>query len=183
MINYLQEAEILIDSQYFSHKFQPVVEFIMEYSHDHNAVPEIEEIYAVSKIELEKLDRNITHDQSIWFLETFEIFCKHKALELAIIESADYLKDENHGAVKETIDAASKVGLVKDLGVEYFANPLERLKEIRDNSGAVSTGWIAVDEKLYGGFSQGELNIFCGKSGEGKSLFLQNLGLNWAFLV
>jgi replicative DNA helicase len=32
---------------------------------------------------------------------------------------------------------------------------------------------------LYGGFNRGELNIFAGGSGAGKSLFLQNLALNW----
>jgi KaiC/GvpD/RAD55 family RecA-like ATPase len=37
-----------------------------------------------------------------------------------------------------------------------------------------------VDKKLYGGFNRGELNIFCAASGGGKSLFLANLGVNWA---
>jgi replicative DNA helicase len=32
---------------------------------------------------------------------------------------------------------------------------------------------------LYGGFNKGELNIFAGSSGAGKSLFLQNLAMNW----
>jgi archaellum biogenesis ATPase FlaH len=34
--------------------------------------------------------------------------------------------------------------------------------------------------KLYGGFNRGELNIFCAGSGGGKSLFLANMGVNWA---
>ena len=33
---------------------------------------------------------------------------------------------------------------------------------------------------MYGGFNTGELNIFAGGSGSGKSLFMQNLALNWA---
>jgi replicative DNA helicase len=33
---------------------------------------------------------------------------------------------------------------------------------------------------LFGGFNRGELNIFAGGSGAGKSLFLQNLAVNWA---
>jgi len=36
-----------------------------------------------------------------------------------------------------------------------------------------------LDKKLYGGFNKGELTIFAGSSGAGKSLFLQNLALNW----
>jgi len=44
----------------------------------------------------------------------------------------------------------------------------------------VSTGWAAMDKKLFGGFNRGELNIFAGGSGAGKSLFLANIGVNMA---
>ena len=44
----------------------------------------------------------------------------------------------------------------------------------------MSTGWAALDQKLFGGFNRGELNIFAGGSGAGKSLFLANLGVNYA---
>jgi KaiC/GvpD/RAD55 family RecA-like ATPase len=36
-----------------------------------------------------------------------------------------------------------------------------------------------LDKKLYGGFNKGELQIFAGGSGSGKSLFMQNLMVNW----
>ena len=36
-----------------------------------------------------------------------------------------------------------------------------------------------LDKRLFGGFNKGELNIFAGGSGAGKSLFLANLGCNW----
>jgi len=52
--------------------------------------------------------------------------------------------------------------------------------KIKDKNGQVSTGWKSVDDKLFGGFNRGELNIFAGGSGAGKSLFLANLGLNFA---
>ena len=55
-----------------------------------------------------------------------------------------------------------------------------RLLGLKDNNGQVSTGWEALDKKLFGGFNKGELNIFAGGSGAGKSLFLANLGVNWA---
>ena len=37
-----------------------------------------------------------------------------------------------------------------------------------------------MDKKLFGGFNRGELNIFAGGSGSGKSLFMQNPAVNWA---
>jgi archaellum biogenesis ATPase FlaH len=36
-----------------------------------------------------------------------------------------------------------------------------------------------MDRILYGGFSRGELNIFAGGSGSGKSLVMMNIALNW----
>jgi replicative DNA helicase len=68
------------------------------------------------------------------------------------------------------------------MGTDYFADPRARLSKLKDNNGQISTGWPAVDKKLYGGFNRGELNIFCAASGGGKSLFLANLGINWALM-
>ena len=51
---------------------------------------------------------------------------------------------------------------------------------LKDSNGQNSTGWKTLDDKLFGGFNRGELNIFAGGSGTGKSLFLQNISLNWA---
>jgi len=84
------------------------------------------------------------------------------------------------GPVEELVKQAVQIGLQKDLGTDYFADPRARLLAIKDGNGQVSTGWEAVDRKLFGGFNRGELNIFAGGSGAGKSLFLANLGVNFA---
>ena len=68
----------------------------------------------------------------------------------------------------------------KSFGTDYFADPKGRLEALRRNNGQISTGWKTIDYKLFGGFNRGELNIFAGGSGAGKSLFLQNLALNWS---
>ena len=75
---------------------------------------------------------------------------------------------------------AVQIGLQKDLGIDYFEDPKARLLGLKDNNGQVSTGWESLDKKLFGGLNKGELNIFAGGSGAGKSLFLANLGVNWA---
>jgi replicative DNA helicase len=66
------------------------------------------------------------------------------------------------------------------MGTNYFADPRARLMAIKNNNGQISTGWPCLDAKLYGGFNRGELQIFAGGSGSGKSLFMQNLSVNWA---
>jgi replicative DNA helicase len=73
-----------------------------------------------------------------------------------------------------------QIGLAKDMGTDYFEDPRARLMGLKDKNGQVSTGWSALDNKLFGGMNRGELNIFAGGSGAGKSLFLANLGVNWA---
>ena len=50
---------------------------------------------------------------------------------------------------------------------------------LKNQNGQVSTGWTTLDKRLFGGFNKGELNIFAGGSGAGKSLFLANMGCSW----
>jgi archaellum biogenesis ATPase FlaH len=113
-------------------------------------------------------------------MDEFESFTRHKALERAIISSADLLEKSDYGAVEVMIKEAVQIGLARDMGTDYFADPRGRLMGIKDKNGQISTGWPSMDRRLFGGMNRGELNIFAGGSGAGKSLFLANLGVNWA---
>ena len=169
----------IVRPEYFNMKYRPIVKLFQSHATDFNSIPTPEQVSAASGIDLETIP-NVTADHHEWFLKEFEIFCRHKALEKAIIESTDLLEKQEYGVVENKIKDASQVGLVKDLGLDYFENPKERLQWIKDQSGAVSTGWKAIDHKLYGGLNRGEMTIFAGGSGAGKSLFLQNFAVNWA---
>ena len=168
----------IVKVEYFSRKLANVAKFMLEHSEEYNALPTIEQVQATCGVELKKVDIDERHKN--WFFDEFETFCRHKALELAIIQSADLLEKGDYGQVEDKIKHAVRIGLTKDLGTDYFIDPKARLLSLKDNNGTVSTGWSALDHKLYGGFNKGELNIFAGQSGAGKSLFLQNLALNWA---
>jgi replicative DNA helicase len=80
------------------------------------------------------------------------------------------------------IKDAVQVSLAKNLGTDYYTEPAERLRNLKTLNGGTSTGWQTMDSKLFGGFNKGELNIFAGGSGAGKSIFLQNLALNWSLM-
>ncbi len=168
----------IVKVEYFSRKLANVTKFMLEHSEEYNALPTTEQIQATCGVELKKVDIDERHKN--WFFDEFETFCRHKALELAIIQSADLLENGDYGQVEDKIKNAVRIGLTKDLGTDYFLDPKARLLSLKDNNGTVSTGWSALDQKLYGGFNKGELNIFAGQSGAGKSLFLQNVALNWA---
>ena len=169
----------IIEPYMFNKKFQATVKFLKDHATDYSSIPTIDQISATTNVDLERID-GVNDNHVDWFLDSFERFCRHKALEKAILESTDLLESADYGAVENLIKEASQVGLVKDLGLEYFDNPKERLQYIKSQAGATSTGWRDVDRKLYGGLNKGEITIFAGGSGAGKSLFLQNLGVNWA---
>ena len=168
----------IVKVEYFSRKLANVAKFMLEHSEQYNSLPTIEQVQATCGVELKKVDIDERHKN--WFFDEFETFCRHKALELAIIQSADLLEKGDYGQVEDKIKHAVRIGLTKDLGTDYFVDPKARLLALKDNNGTVSTGWTALDQKLYGGFNKGELNIFAGQSGAGKSLFLQNIALNWS---
>ena len=163
----------------FDKKFQKAITFLQEHTTEYNAIPTIDQIEATTGLLLERVE-GISDNHTDWFLDSLERFCRHKALEKAILDSTDLLETGDYGAVENKIKEATQVSLVKDLGLEYFENPKERLEWIKAQSGATSTGWKMFDHKLYGGLNRGEITIFAGGSGAGKSLFLQNLGVNWA---
>ena len=142
-------------------------------------MPEVEQINASHEIQL-KQAKDLDPAHFNWLLDEFETFARHKALESAILSSADLLEKGDYGPVEDMVKEAVSVGLTRDLGTDYFDDPKGRLQALKDNNGQISTGWASLDKKLFGGFNRGELNIFAGGSGAGKSLFLQNLAVNWA---
>jgi len=172
-------CQTIFDHTLFDRKLQDAAEFINKYVTEHNTLPTEEMVNATCKTEL-KIPEGLREEHYDWLLSEFETFTRHKGLERAILESANLLEEGNYGPVEDKIKSAVQVGLQKDLGIDYFRDPKGRLMGLKDNNGQVSTGWASLDRKLFGGFNRGELNIFAGGSGAGKSLFLANLGVNWA---
>ena len=168
----------VFDPTTFDRRLQDSAKFLKDYVEEHNALPTFDMINAATKADL-KDPGQLQEQHYDWLLAEFETFSRHKALESAIIRSADYIEKGEYGPVEEMIKQAVQIGLTKDLGTDYFADPRSRLEAIKDKNGQVSTGWPTLDKKLFGGFNRGELNIFAGGSGSGKSLFMANLGVNW----
>ena len=168
----------VFDPQTFDRRLQEPAKFVKEYVEEHNALPTFDMVNAATESNL-KDPGALQENHYDWLLAEFETFSRHKALESAILKSADLLEKGEYGPVEDLVKKAVQIGLQKDLGTDYFADPRARLEGIKDKNGQVSTGWPSLDKKLFGGFNRGELNIFAGGSGSGKSLFLANLGVNW----
>ena len=172
-------AHNIFKPEAFDRKLQPIAKFIKDYMEEYKVMPEVEQVNASHDIKLkEAKDLDPAHFD--WLLDEFETFSRHKALERAILSSADLLEKGDYAPVEDMVKEAVNVGLTRDLGTDYFEDPKGRLEFLKNSNGQVSTGWPTIDKKLFGVFNRGELNIFAGGSGAGKSLFLQNLAVNWA---
>ena len=174
-------CQAIFDHTLFDKKLQLTAEFINSYVEEFNDIPSYEIVNSATNSTLIKPE-NISVANFDWLLHEFETFIRHKGLERAIWKSSDLLEKGAYGEVEDLIKKAVQIGLQKDLGTDYFLSPKSRLMKIKDKNGQISTGWKNVDEKLFGGMNRGELNIFAGGSGAGKSLFLANLGVNWALM-
>ena len=162
----------------FDKSLRAAAEFIKEHSEKHKPLPDISQIAATTGLKLQAVpDLNEGHYE--WFMEEFEAFTRRQELERAILKSADLLEKGEYGPVEKLIKDAVQISLTKDMGTDYFADPASRINNYFNSGGQVSTGWPQMDRLLYGGFSRGELNIFAGGSGSGKSLVMMNIALNW----
>ena len=168
----------IFDPLNFDQRFQDIASFVTKYVDDYKIMPEVAIVNAACRSDLQSIQ--LPKENYDWLMDEFENFSRHKGLERAIIESADLLEAGDYGPVEKLIKDAIQISLNKDMGTDYFEDPRARLTKLKDGNGQISTGWPSIDRKLYGGFNRGELNIFCAGSGGGKSLFLANLGVNWA---
>ena len=169
----------IMNPQNFDKSLRPVAEMFKEQSEQYNVLPDQEQIKAVTGVEIEIIPE-LEQGHLDWFLDEFEKFTRRQELERAILKSADLLEKGEYDPVEKLIKDAVQISLQKDMGTDYFADPRKRLMELKNNNGQISTGWPCMDRKLYGGFNRGELQIFAGGSGSGKSLFMQNLAVNWS---
>ena len=162
----------------FDKSLRKAAEFIKEHSAKYNTLPDKTQISAACGVTLSHVPE-LNEGHFDWFMTEFEAFTKRQELERAILKSADLLEKGEFEPVEKLIKDAVQISLTKDMGTDYFADPKARIEKYFNSGGQVSTGWPQLDRLLYGGFSRGELNIFAGGSGSGKSLVMMNIALNW----
>jgi hypothetical protein len=162
----------------FDRSLRAAAEFIKEHSDKYKTMPDRTQISAACSIVLQEVPE-LNDGHYDWFMTEFESFTKRQELERAILKAADLLEKGEFDPVEKLIKDAVQISLTKDMGTDYFADPAARINKYFNSGGQVSTGWPQLDKLLYGGFSRGELNIFAGGSGSGKSLVMMNIALNW----
>jgi archaellum biogenesis ATPase FlaH len=169
----------ILNPDNFDKSIRPVAAMFKEHAQKYNVLPDQTQVKSVTGIDIEVIPE-LDEGHYNWFLDEFEQFTRRQELERAILKSADLLEKGEYDPVEKLIKDAVQISLQRDLGTDYFLDPRARLLALKSNNGQISTGWPSMDKKLYGGFNRGELQIFAGGSGSGKSLFMQNLAVNWS---
>lgn len=168
----------IVKAEYFNPEFRNAIRFIKTYYETYSSTPSIDQIKAESKQGFTV--KKVTPDQVLYCTKEIEKFCRRQALVAAVMSSPKLIEDGMFDELQDKIKQAILISLNTNLGTRYFDNPLERLTEMLHNDPTESTGWKEVDELLFGGIGRGEMILFSGNSGAGKSVTLTNLGLNMA---
>lgn len=171
-------CQSIIRPEYWDSKFRPACRFIMEYSDKFKSLPNTDLVYAETGVDLVKHDPIEISQYSQWLLQSVEQFCRHKANELLILEGPELLEKGLYAEIERRSKENNLISLQKDMGTDYLDDPKSRLEAMKDRKNQITTGWKDIDKQLYGGFERGQLNIWAGGPGSGKSLFLQNYALN-----
>lgn len=168
----------IVKSEYFDPEYRRAVDFVHTYYDKYSATPTPGMIEAEVDVVLKQ--QQITRDQIAFCSDEIEKFCRTKAMEHAIIKAGPLLAKGEGGKIESLIKEAMMVSLNRDLGLDYFSDPLKRLETLAATPQRTPTKWKPVDDLLNGGLARTEMLLFSANSGGGKSIALANLGINFA---
>lgn len=170
----------IIKSEYFDPEYRKSVDFIQEYYDEYSATPSVQQIDAQTDLQLNV--QQITRDQIAYCATEIEQFCRKKAMEAAIIKSAALLEKGESDKIDVLVKEALLISLNRNMGLDYFADPIGRLQEMLEEPPRTTTGWADVDMNLGGGLSRTEMLLFSANSGGGKSIAMANMAVTYARL-
>lgn len=184
---FLERIIDIISPDYFetdSHKW--IIKFIMEYFPKYREVPTMEvfsvEIQKMSdcvmqesvKDQIKSAYKQISSTDIVYVKEQFLEFCKNQKLRKAIWDAQLYLNAGNYDGIWHVINEASRAGLERNLGHDYFSDIDKRMSDAARET--IKTNWDLIDTHLDGGLGKGELGFVVAPAGSGKSWFLARLG-------
>lgn len=173
----------VIKPEYFDDPINRVIKFTIDYFMKYHNIPDLPVVYAETGIELET--HEIEKDEFEYICDETEKFCQESAMRIAILEGADVLSENandekpDFGKISNLVRDALMVSIDKDLGTDYFDNPAIRLMRMQEEIDARSIGWINMDMAIDK-VKRGEMFMFAGESGTGKSVVLANVANNFA---
>ena len=167
----------LLKPSYFDPSLKKTVKFMLDYFHKYRDVPKIATIRAEVGVVLEEAS-GISKADTEYAAAELEHFCQNRAVTEVVVSGPELIAKGDFGTLISNLKDAISVGLQKDIGIDYFVNPEERLRRTLVQESKISTGWPDLDLLIGGGLARQELLMFAANSGVGKSMTMLNLGRN-----
>lgn len=183
--NLLNSPELLgrcmaiVKPEYFDPEFIPHVQFLVDYHREHNTNPSVKLMNAESDYEEKYEKYPIPIDEIEYSAKEVEAFCKRCAVRDTLSESFEHMQKDDYGTIYKMLGDALNVSLSTDLGIDFFAEPDERLKELAKDMNHISCGIRTWDDLMGGGNLRKQLQIVSANSGGGKSISLSNVANNY----
>lgn len=169
----------LLRPTFFDPPYSKGIKFLQQYFEENRNVPAIDVFKVATKIGGEQV--TLTRADSEYVTKQIAEFCRFRAVIEEVqkaVGQGGYLEKGDLGTMVAKLKAATEMGLITDLGINYFENVEERLSSYDAEDAVISTGWKSVDALIGGGIGRQELILFLAPSGGGKSVGMLNLARN-----
>ena len=169
----------ILKSEYFESPLDSVIKFTLDYVHKYRDIPDNKIVYAETDVKLET--HNLTTSEIDYVTDEIERHCKQSAMRMAILAGADIIgeddDDPDYGKISNMVRDALLVSIDKDMGINYFSDPAIRLMQMQIHIDSLPIGYPSMD-LISEQCRRGELVLFAGGSGSGKSVMLANIAHN-----
>lgn len=173
----------ILKPDYFDREFQQTINHVIEYYGKYSNIPSLKSLQAKFPA-LKYADRGFiptSEEQST--CDEVEFFCKQRAMYGAVKEAMGLVGSEDAKSFETIVglvQSALEVSLSKDIGIDMYDNPYERLMKLSTSQIYEPCGIDDIDVPLGGGFARKQFTLFSANSGGGKSIVLANIGSNYA---
>lgn len=173
------QVQHILRPTFFDPHLAKGVKFIQDYFQENRTIPASSIYTAATKLPTDHVPLSRTDLEFV--AGQLAEFCKFQAC-IDVIRRATgkdgYFEKGDLGTMVAQMKAATEIGLMTDLGIDYFDDPLARLEADEEEDPVISTGWKTVDDVIGGGVGLQELIMFLAPSGGGKSVSMLNLCYN-----
>ena len=169
----------LLEPSFFDPDVAKGVKFLKEYFIENRSVPASSIFTAATKLPTDPVPLN--HEDGGYITNQIAGFCRFQAVIEQVqraVGTGGYLEKGDLGTMMAKMKEATEMGIMADLGIDYFSDVEARLASYEDEDEVISTGWSSVDAVIGGGIGRQELVLFLAPSGGGKSVGMLNLAVN-----
>lgn len=185
---FLSRTAHLIKPDYFRDDYKPILKVLLRHYVKHRTLLDRTALADASKQSMVVIKRllmtKVAKLSRDYYAERLVNFAKTYQLENFCLAVAGMVEDDTAGRREVEYDGLEKemreimeIGIIHDLGTDYFTNAVARLKSVSDyDASRIPTGFPLYDKLLNGGLGLTEMGIIVSGPHRGKSQVMVNFG-------